>query len=31
MENKASWHGKAPNAEEYNTALKEIEEFGGDK
>jgi len=28
MENKAGWHGKAPNEEELKIALKEI---GGDK
>ena len=27
MENQASWHGKAPNTEEYNQAIKEIEEM----
>ena len=26
MENKASWHGKAPNEEEYNIAIKELDE-----
>jgi transketolase len=26
MENKAEWHGKAPNAEEYEIAVKELEE-----
>ena len=25
MENEASWHGKAPNEEEYNKAIKELE------
>jgi transketolase len=25
MENKAEWHGKAPNAKEYETAVKELE------
>ena len=25
MENKVEWHGKAPSEEEYNLALKEIE------
>ena len=24
MENQCSWHGKAPNAEEYENALKEV-------
>ena len=24
MEDKAGWHGKAPNEEEYNLALKEL-------
>ena len=26
MENKVEWHGKAPNEEEYNQAIKELEE-----
>ena len=26
MENKAAWHGKAPNEEELNQALKELGE-----
>ena len=26
MENKVGWHGKAPNKEEYEIAIKEIEE-----
>lgn len=26
MENKAEWHGKAPNEEQYNLAIKELEE-----
>ena len=25
MENKAAWHGKAPNAEEYEAAMEELE------
>ena len=25
MENEVSWHGKAPNEEEYEKALKELE------
>ncbi|PKI21133.1 transketolase [Staphylococcus succinus] len=28
MENSVSWHGKAPNEEEYNQAIKELEEAG---
>ena len=24
MENKADWHGKAPNEEEYNLAIEEL-------
>ena len=24
MENEASWHGKAPNKEQYNQAIKEL-------
>ncbi|OUP49188.1 transketolase [Lachnoclostridium sp. An181] len=28
MENKASWHGVAPNAEEYKTAMEELEKKG---
>ena len=24
MENNASWHGKAPNEEEYNLAIEEL-------
>ena len=28
MENKASWHGVAPNAEQYAQAMKELEEAG---
>jgi transketolase len=27
MENQASWHGKAPNEEQYNTAVSELTEF----
>ena len=27
MENKAEWHGKAPNEEQYNLSLKELEEY----
>ena len=26
MENKASWHGVAPNAEQYAEAMKELDE-----
>ena len=26
MENKASWHGKAPNDEEFSQAMKELDE-----
>ena len=26
MENEVSWHGKAPNAEEYEVAMKELKE-----
>lgn len=26
MENKAAWHGSAPNEEEYRTAVQELEE-----
>ena len=29
MENKASWHGKAPNDEEFSQAMKELDEAGG--
>ena len=25
MENKAEWHGKAPNEEQYHAAMKELE------
>ena len=25
MEDKAAWHGKAPNAEEYKAAMEELE------
>ena len=28
MENQAGWHGKAPNDEEYETAMKELEKAG---
>ena len=28
MENQAGWHGKAPNAEEYKTALADLERIG---
>ena len=28
MENQASWHGVAPNAEEYKTAMEELEKEG---
>ncbi|MGW7996238.1 transketolase [Staphylococcus xylosus] len=28
MENSVSWHGKAPNEEEYNLAIKELQEAG---
>ena len=28
MENKASWHGVAPNEEQYAQAMKELEEVG---
>ena len=27
MENKAEWHGKAPNEDQYKKALKELENF----
>ena len=26
MENQVGWHGKAPNAEEYEVAMKELKE-----
>ena len=29
MENQVGWHGKAPNEEEYNKAMAELEEIGG--
>ena len=28
MENNAGWHGKAPNDEEYETAMAELEKAG---
>ena len=28
MENKASWHGVAPNAEQYEAAMEELEKEG---
>ena len=28
MENQAGWHGKAPNDEEYATAMEELEKAG---
>ena len=28
MENKAGWHGKAPNDEEYEIAMKELQKAG---
>ena len=28
MQNKASWHGKAPNDEEFEIAMKELEKAG---
>ena len=28
MENQAGWHGKAPNDEEYKTAMEELEKAG---
>ena len=28
MENQAGWHGKAPNDEEYEIAMKELEKAG---
>ena len=35
MENQASWHGKAPNEEQYNIAVSELTEYknqlGGNK
>ena len=27
MENQAGWHGAAPNEEQYNTAIKELDEL----
>ena len=29
MEGQASWHGSAPNEEQYNAAIKELDEFIG--
>jgi len=28
MENQAGWHGKAPNDEEFETAMKDLERLG---
>jgi transketolase len=30
MENQAGWHGKAPNDEEFETAIKDLEKVGED-
>ena len=28
MENQAGWHGKAPNDEQYETAMKDLDRIG---
>jgi transketolase len=29
MENQAGWHGSAPNQQQYETAMAELERIGG--
>jgi transketolase len=30
MENNAGWHGKAPNDDEYKTAMEDLEKIGAE-